>query len=76
MLLEQDQRSAEQPAIKWEEEALEVLHDRAQIRLDLYFGSTTILQRERPWYCFASANSPSLFHIRSETRCLNIESSI
>ena len=26
-----------QPAIKWEEQAFEVLHNRGEIRLDLYF---------------------------------------
>ena len=33
----------DQPAIKWEEQALEVLNDRAQIGLDLYFGPPAIL---------------------------------
>ena len=32
-----------QPTIKWEEEALEVLHNGAEIRLDLDFQSSAIL---------------------------------
>ena len=35
--------SSDQPAIKWEEQSLEVLHDRAQVGLDLHFGPSTVL---------------------------------
>ena len=34
---------SDQPAIKWEEQALEVLHNRAQVGLDLHFGPPAIL---------------------------------
>ena len=34
--------TSEHPAINWEEEALEVLYNRAEIGLDLHFRSATI----------------------------------
>ena len=36
-------QAGEEPAVKWEEKALEVLHHGAEVSLNLHFGSSSIL---------------------------------
>ena len=50
--------TSDEPAINCEEEAFEVLHHRAQIRLNLYFGPATVLGARQVVVLFRLGEQP------------------